>query len=182
MPTEYDAVVLAGGRSRRMRVADKTALSVGGVSLLDRVLQATTRARSVIVVGAERPVARSVTWVQDEPSGGGPAAAVGTALPVVSAEIVVLLAADLPFVTTAHIEQLAEAVTDDGAVYVDAGGAEQWLCSAWRAQTLCGLPLTAGGSLRHALGSLAFERLADALVAIDCDTPEDLRRAEEMLS
>lgn len=181
VPTEYDAVVLAGGRSRRMGVTDKTALTVGGLSLLDRVLQAAAGASSIVVVGSERPASRPVTWVLEEPPGGGPAAAAAAALPELSAGVVVLLAADLPFVTLAHVERLVAAVTDDGAVYVDTTGAEQWLCSAWRTETLRSLPLAPGTSLRLVLAPLAFNRLRDPAPAVDCDTPEDLHRAEEML-
>jgi molybdopterin-guanine dinucleotide biosynthesis protein A len=182
VPTAYDAVVLAGGRSRRMRVSDKTALTVGGVSLLDRVLQAAINAASVVVVGPERSVGRDVTWVLEERPGGGPAAAVAAALPAVSAVVVVLLAADLPLLSAAHVDRLVESVGGDGAVYVDADGAEQWLCSAWRTATLRSLPLVAGDSLRRALAPLDFNRLTDTAAAVDCDTPDDLHRAEEMLT
>ena len=178
----YDAVVLAGGRSRRMRVADKTLLPVGGVNLLDRVLAATVHAASVVVVGPSRPVEPAVSWVREDPPGGGPAAAVAAALPSLTADSVVLLAADLPFVTPAHLDRLVESVRGDGAVYVDAAGAEQWLCSAWRVAALRELSLLPDTSLRRALSGRSFARLSDPVVAIDCDTPEDLHRAEEMLT
>ena len=178
----YDAVVLAGGRSRRMQVADKTALAVGGLSLLDRVLLATDRAATVIVVGPEREVAKSVRWVREDPPGGGPAVAVAAALDVATSDVVVLLAADVPFVTVAHIDRLVAAVVADGAVYVDDAGAEQWLCSAWRTEALRAVELAADGSLRRALSSLSFVTLTDVMVAIDCDTPADLRHAEELLA
>jgi molybdopterin-guanine dinucleotide biosynthesis protein A len=178
----YDAVVLAGGRSRRMHVADKTALAVGGVPLLDRVLAATSGADSVVVVGSSRPVARDVTWVREDPPGGGPAAAVTAALDVVSADVVVLLAGDLPLLTTEDVDRLATAVVADGAVFVDDAGVEQWLCSAWRASSLRAARLEAGGSLRGALAPLTFVRLPAAEAVLDCDTPDDVRRAEEMLT
>jgi molybdenum cofactor guanylyltransferase len=165
-----------------MHVPDKTALALGGVSLLDRVLGATTNAASVVVVGPQRPVARSVTWVYEEPPGGGPAAGVAAALDAVSAEIVVLLAADLPLLSVGDVDRLVEGVADDGAVYVDDGGVEQWLCSAWRTSTLGTAGLAADGSLRRALGALRFSRLTAAAAVMDCDTPDDLRRAEEMLT
>lgn len=164
-----------------MGVADKTMLNVGGVSLLDRVLSAAQHAATTVVVGPERPVARPVTWVTDEPPGGGPAVAVASALGAVTADIVVLVAADLPFVTTEHLDRLAGSVTDAGAVFVDAAGAEQWLCSAWRVAALRDASLEVGGSLRRPLASLTFARLCDETAAIDCDTPDDLRRAEELL-
>ena len=42
----YDAVVLAGGASRRMGGGDKTALAVGGLSLLERALEAAAGCRA----------------------------------------------------------------------------------------------------------------------------------------
>ena len=182
-PARYDAVVLAGGWSRRMHVADKTVLTVGGLSLLERVLLAAEHAETVVVVGPERDVgAANVTWVLEDPPGAGPAAAVAAALDVVANDVVVLLAADVPFVTAARIDRLVAAVVDDGAVYVDGGGAEQWLCSAWRTEALRAAELVADGSLRRALSSLSFATLTDDSVAVDCDTPADLRRAEELLA
>ena len=165
-----------------MRVPDKTALPVGGIALLDRVLSAAEHARSVVVVGPERPVGRTVTWIVDEPADGGPAAAVAAGLDALTADVVVLLAADLPLVTTAHLDRLVAAVTDDGAVFIDGDGVEQWLCSAWRVTALRGVSLEVGGSLRGALLSLTYARLSDEAAAIDCDTPDDLRRAEELLT
>jgi len=179
----YDAVVLAGGRSRRLQVADKTALTIGGLSLLDRVLHATARADDVIVVGPPRDVEHpQLTWLREDPPGGGPAAAVAAALRAVMSDYLVLLAADLPLVRSEHLERLVDAVAEDGAVYVDADGNEQWLCSAWRKSALRGAGLTADASLRAALTPLSFTAIADDMVAIDCDTPDDLRRAEELLS
>jgi molybdopterin-guanine dinucleotide biosynthesis protein A len=165
-----------------MQVPDKTTLAVGGISLLDRVLAATDHAHSIVVAGPERPVARPVTWVHDEPADGGPAAAVAAALDAITADIVVLLAADLPLVTSGHLDRLVAEVADDGAVFVDAAGAEQWLCSAWRARALREASLEIGGSLHRALSSLTFARLSDQAAAFDCDTPDDLRRAEELLT
>jgi molybdopterin-guanine dinucleotide biosynthesis protein A len=165
-----------------MRVPDKTAVAVGGVPLLDRVLAATAGAASVVVVGRSRPAVRAVTWVQEDPPGGGPAAAVAAALEVVSSQIVVVLAGDLPLLAVADVERLAAAVVDDGAVYMDGDGAEQWLCSAWRADALRAAGLEAGGSLRGALAPLTFARLAAGSAVLDCDTPDDVRRAEEMLT
>jgi len=178
----YDVVVLAGGTSRRMNVADKTALTVGGVSLLERVLLAAGHARSIVVVGPRRPVARPVTWVADPVPDAGPAAALAAALDHLRTDTAVVLAADLPLVTAAHVDRLVDALDDDGAVYVDTEGAEQWLCSAWRVGALRSAGLGVDGSLRRALGSLSYSRLADAAAAVDCDTPDDLRRAEEMLT
>jgi CTP:molybdopterin cytidylyltransferase MocA len=68
-------------------------------------------------------------------------------------------------------------------VPVDADGMPQWLCSAWPTALLRDVDWATAGSLRAGLGALAFEALTvetDAGAAwLDCDTPDDLRRARE---
>jgi molybdopterin-guanine dinucleotide biosynthesis protein A len=184
-PPSFDAVVLAGGRSRRMGGGDKTRADVGGASLLDRVLEALAEARRVVVVGEERPVARAVEWALEQPPGGGPGAGLVAGLALVTADVVVVCAADLPFLTADAVRRLVRAVADAGAVAVDAGGREQWLCSAWRTDVLVGGAWAgAGGSVRGVMSTLPFTRVsfdADAVAPwLDCDTPEDLRRAREL--
>ena len=164
-----------------MGVADKTRLIVSGTPLLDRALRAVAGADRVVVVGESRVTATDVTWVREEPAGGGPAAAIAAGLARVTADVVVLLAGDMPLITSADVARIVEAVSDDGAVYVDDAGQEQWLCSAWRTTSLRNAPFAAGASLHEALCDFAFARLPAPAVVVDCDTPEDLVRAEELL-
>src|SRR3954451_21606618 len=89
----YDAVVLAGGSGRRLGGVDKPALRVGSTSLLDRVLGAVPDASSVVVVGPSRATSRPVTWVREDPPGGGPVAALAAGLPLMTAPFVAVLAA-----------------------------------------------------------------------------------------
>jgi len=178
---QYDAVVLAGGRSRRMKVADKTRLRIGNASLLDRVLVAVSGAGRCIVVGEPREVVADVVWTREEPPGAGPAAAVLAALDHVAADVVVLVAGDMPLLEPADVERLVGGVAGDGAVYVDADGYEQWLCSAWRAEALRNAGLVGGGSMRSALAGLDATKIPAPASVLDCDTPDDLTQAEEML-
>jgi CTP:molybdopterin cytidylyltransferase MocA len=115
---EYDAVVLAGGGASRMGGADKTALTVDGVPLLDRVLSAVADARTLIVVGEPRPTRLEVTWTREEPTGTGPAAATRAGMALVHSDRVVLLAADLPFLSCDAVARLLAAVGESGAVLV----------------------------------------------------------------
>jgi molybdopterin-guanine dinucleotide biosynthesis protein A len=171
----YDAIVLAGGRSRRMGGADKTRLQVDGVSLLDRVLGAVAVAERTVVVGPERPTSRPVEWTLEPVVGAGPVAALRAGIELVSADTVVLLAADLPHLTPSLVGLLA----DEAPAVLMGGGRAQWLCSAW-----------ATGVLRTALSRADTDRLGEVLGAMehaqvtfdddswmDCDTPEDLERA-----
>src|SRR4051794_27690959 len=72
---EFDAIVGAGGRGTRLGGVDKASLDVAGRSLLERVLDAVAAARTVVVVGDERPTGRPVRWTREQPAYGGPVAA-----------------------------------------------------------------------------------------------------------
>src|SRR5690606_32303891 len=76
----HDALVLAGGAGRRLGGASKPEVLIGGVSLLDRVLEATARARRVVVVGPSRLARPGVPTVMEEPPGGGPVAGIDAGL------------------------------------------------------------------------------------------------------
>jgi len=97
----WDAIVLAGASSRRLGGADKPALLVGGMSLLERQVLAARRggARRVVVVGPRRAQLRDVAceWVEESPPGSGPAAALATGVRALDESLpVVVLAADQP--------------------------------------------------------------------------------------
>jgi molybdopterin-guanine dinucleotide biosynthesis protein A len=196
MDEAYDAVVLAGGAARRLGGGtDKPALTVGGLPLLDRVLAGCAGARGVVVVGPERATVLPVRWVREQPPGGGPVAAVAAALPQVTAGVLLLLAADLPFFSASVAEALVAALAEepggepavDAAVLVDADGRDQPLAAAYRAvplrAALTALVAAHGGDpaglpLRRLVGGLATRRLPDRTgAALDCDTWDDLARA-----
>lgn len=182
----YDAVVLAGGTSRRMGGGDKTRLMLNGVALLERALDAVSGAQRVIVVGPSRPLTREVRWTQEQPAGAGPAAALVAGLAEVTAPLVVLLAADLPFVTGATVQRLLASADPAGAVLVDREGSPQWLLGAWPTMKLrAAFPgEQAGQSLRRGLEPLDPVRLAPAADLpewLDCDRPDDLAAAKELL-
>jgi len=182
----YDGLVLAGGAGRRLGGADKPALTVGGVPLLERALAALARAERVVVVGPPRVVGRAVTWVREEPPGGGPVAALAAGLPAVAAEVVVLLAGDLPFVTVPAVQGLLSAVGDgDGAWAVDHAGVDQPLLSAWRTAALrAALPdRPQRQRLRDVLAPLRAARVVlpgEPAPWRDCDTPEALAVARRL--
>ncbi|MGF1427971.1 molybdenum cofactor guanylyltransferase [Kitasatospora sp. LaBMicrA B282] len=188
----YDAIVLAGGAARRLGGVDKPRLTVGGRSLLDRVLAACAGAGRTVVVGPAPadPPAGGPRWTREQPPGGGPVAAVAAALadPEPGAAVVLLLAADLPFLDARTVRRLVAAVAASGerevdaAVLVDAEGREQPLAAAYRTaalrSALARLGEPAGKPLRALTGTLRTTRLADPdAVAVDCDTWDDLERA-----
>lgn len=185
--TAFDVIVPAGGAASRLGGADKPGLDVGGRTLLDRVLAACADARTTVVVGPVRTVARTVHWTREEPPGGGPVAAVAAGLAAVTADRVLLLAADLPFLDDRTVHRLLAALDDAGAeaaVLVDADGRDQPLAGAYRTAalraSLAALGSPDGRPLRRLTGPLHTVRLADAeAVALDCDTWEELARARD---
>ena len=106
VPPVFDAVVLAGGAAERLGRADKPGVRVGGRTLLDRVLAACADAAVTVVVGARRPTARPVVWAREEPPGGGPLAALHAGLRHTTADRVVVLSADLPFLDANAVHRL----------------------------------------------------------------------------
>ncbi|NNJ02885.1 NTP transferase domain-containing protein [Streptomyces sp. PKU-MA01144] len=183
---DYDAIVLAGGGARRLGGADKPGVTVGGRTLLDRVLTASRGAHRTIVVGARRPTARPVTWTRETPPGGGPLAALRAGLRRCGAPVVVVLSADLPFLDDVAVHRLLDALHSggqEGALLVDADGRDQPLVAAYRTEPLHReLALIAaehgglsGLPLRLLTGELDLCRVAaEPLTAYDCDTWEDI--------
>lgn len=196
--TEFAAIVLAGGRGRRLGGLDKPGRAVAGRPMIERVLDAVSGAAPRVVVGP--PIAGlppDVVLTREIPPGGGPVAATaaGLALLMASADQVALLAADLPVLTPRSIRALRAALTGgsaDGACYVDEAGRLQMLCGVWRAPALRralaqlaaerGATLT-GASMRAMTAGLAVAAVPWAGRGLppwfDCDTDDDLRRADE---
>jgi molybdopterin-guanine dinucleotide biosynthesis protein A len=197
----YAAIVLAGGAGSRLGGVAKPAVTVGGVPMIDRVLAAVRAAGRAVVVGPSALASPTHTrTVQESPPGGGPVAAVGAAFDALRgelADVVAIVAADLPLLTADAIRQLVETVEHgrvDGATYIDAEGHRQWLCGAWRtavvAERLAVIGELRGGDLAGAALRDLFGPLAVAEVGndgepppwFDCDTDDDIRRAEEWLT
>lgn len=188
----FDAVVLAGGRGTRLGGTDKPGLIVGGQTLLSAVVSAVTSAGAdrIVVVGPERMGAGGrVRYAPEDPPGRGPVAALACGLEQVSAPVIVLLAADLPFLRPAHVTRLVTALAAQqapGVVLLDDSARLQWLVSGWLAAGLRGaLDRYQGSSLGGLLGPLDPVLLPDETAAgeppawLDCDTAGDLRRARE---
>ncbi len=186
------AVVVAGGAARRMGGIDKLALEAGGSTLLDRVLRVVRPlCRPLVVVGPPRATAvDGLTTVQEHPPGGGPLPAVMVGLRAVGdAELVFVLAGDLPMVTTTDLARLLAAIEQDpkleAAAARDERGAPNPLLAVYRSATL--RSATSRGPLH---GGPAARLLPRALRVVDLgghatlnvNRPSDLRRAEALLA
>jgi molybdenum cofactor guanylyltransferase len=186
----YDGVVLAGGEGRRLGGVVKPAITVGGRQLLDVAVDAVAGAHATVVVGARLPTSRAVTWIREEPAGGGPVAGLSAALAVLHSPYTVVLAADLPFITAAAVDQLVAAGRAAVAVIaVDEDGHDQPLIGCYDTDALrAAMPAEPhGASMRSLLSELATRgdviRLdlgGEPPVSWDCDTAADLTRAQEL--
>ncbi|MFJ5191820.1 NTP transferase domain-containing protein [Streptomyces sp. NPDC088394] len=187
--TAYDAIVLAGGAAKRLGGADKPGIRVGGRALLDRVLAACADASTTVVVGGRRSTVRPVVWTHEEPRGGGPLAALDAGLRRTTAERVLVLSADLPFLGAETVATLLAAAGQgqrDGALCTDQEGRDQPLVAVYRAEPLrrelALLAIEHGGlsglPLRLLTPELDLARVAaDPLASFDCDTWEDIASA-----
>ena len=180
----WDAIVLAGGRSRRLGGIDKTSLLFDGASLLGRALDAVAGARRIVVVGPAHLrslLPQEVELVSEHPRFSGPAAATATGLRALgtAAERIAVIAADLPHVAEALSELFAIgrlAGCADGVVAADVGGRVQPLLAIYSSPALARAVEAAGdltnASMRSLTGRMVLCRvhLADDLCA-DIDTP-----------
>ncbi|GAB2462804.1 molybdenum cofactor guanylyltransferase [Jatrophihabitans fulvus] len=182
MEPGFDAIVLAGGRGRRLGGADKPGLDVGGTPLLARVVEAARGAHTVVVVGPERSLDLDVRWCREEPPGSGPVAALAAALPLTTAPRLTVLAADLPWIAPAVPLLLAAVPAGGRASLIDADGRENRLASAWERaaleDALARLPTTRDASMRSLADGVPLTPVPDTGGwGDDCDTWDDVARA-----
>ena len=148
----YDALVLAGGRARRLGGVSKPDVVVAGRRLLAHVLGAVDGpdVRRVVVVGPDTlAVPSGVTRTLEDPPDGGPVAGIAAGLAALQdgtePEWVLVLACDVPRVAGAVPLLVAAASPDttdpswrprDGVVLVDDEGRDQPLVGLYRRAAL----------------------------------------------
>jgi len=176
-----DALILAGGRSSRLGGVPKSQLSVAGVSLLSRTVNAVAHAavRQTVIVGDEQMDA--VVGIREDPAFAGPVAAIAAGLRALpgDADAVLILACDMPEIGAALPSLLAD-FAGDGAIAVDRGRRQQ-LAVVVRTSALesavAMLPTVLDASMRELMSRL---HLAEVCVpegsTDDIDTWEDAER------
>ncbi|WP_448712459.1 molybdenum cofactor guanylyltransferase [Microbacterium profundi] len=189
------AILLVGGRSRRMGGGIKPLLEVGGNTLFARSIAALTDAgcAPLTVVGPVLDAAVPVRWVREDPPFSGPVAGIEAALAGESSasdgaptepEWTLLLAGDLPRVGPIVSRLVASAASASGvdAHVFTADGHPQWLAGIYRTTALRAALAAftgeyAGASCRALLGGLAISWIPDEDgITADIDTPADLAR------
>ncbi len=157
----YDALVLAGGRARRLGGVSKPDVVVAGRRLLAHVLGAVDGpgVRRIVVVGPDTlAVPSGVTRTLEDPPDGGPVAGIAAGLAALQdgtePEWVLVLACDVPWVAGAVPLLVAAASPDttdaswrpcDGVVLVDDEGRDQPLVGLYRRAALDAAVARLGG-------------------------------------
>lgn len=173
----YDAIVLAGGRSSRAR-SDKLRWTRERRTLLEHALDAVADAEQIVVVGPmpSGTYPANITYRREDPPFGGPVAGIAAGLPVVTAELTVILAGDLPSAAPAVPALLAHLAPGlDGVALVDDQGVRQPLLAAYRTAWLRGRVRSAasGASVRSLLVGATIGQVADRWgAAQDVDTEQ----------
>jgi molybdopterin-guanine dinucleotide biosynthesis protein A len=84
---EFDAIILAGGRSSRLGGVPKAGLTYDGATLLTRSLRAAAAAGRIVVVGPDPgDLADGILTCREEPPFAGPAAAIAAGLSALAAD------------------------------------------------------------------------------------------------
>ena len=186
-PAAYSAVVLAGGKSRRMGV-DKASVLVGGRRLLDRVLSVLTGLfDDVVVVGRSEWSADlgSVCSVADETPGLGPLGGLYTGLGVIDRERALVVGCDMPFITGEVLQELLSRDGESEATVARMAGRAQPLLAVYdrRIRPVVGRLLASEDrSLMNLLRTISVEYV-DLAVGDACfsvNTPQELRQAKQL--
>ncbi len=190
----FSVAILAGGRGRRLGGRSKASLDVGGRSILARQLSVAREITPHILVvtaddsdiqGADVPI------VRDHFSGAGALGGLYTALKESPADQTVVVAADMPFLTSAFLLSLATLGTLAQAVVPRNARGLHPLCASYRRDAADHLAacIKAGAlGVTDAIRGLdvremTIDELApydpDGLLLLNVNTPEDYERARE---
>jgi len=175
----FSAVLLAGGRSSRMGL-DKSGLAWDGVTLLAH------QARTLRLVGAQQLwLSGRRALVTDSESGAGPAAALADAWRETHAQVLLVLAVDLPRMPVDYLRELAlGALQQERSVVPMLGGRYEPLAAAWHRSCVPEFFGAAGRSLQSICSILAAGDLltvrqvsdGEAQLFENVNTPSDYER------
>jgi molybdopterin-guanine dinucleotide biosynthesis protein A len=180
---EFDAVVLAGGRSSRLGGVPKQALVYDGATLLQRTLDAAAGAQTVVVVGPDPgPLPAGVITCREEPPFAGPASAIGAGLAALRETAgprpawILLLACDMPNVGQAVDALRGARGPGDGVMAVSADGRRQPLAGFYSTAALerSVRDLIARGALMNGSVSALLATLDVQLVTVPAGSTDDV--------
>lgn len=189
------AIVLCGGRGRRLGWCEKPLLRLGGAPLVAHVIDrlspqtaATVLACSSTAPASARRAYRQFGWpvVEDVAPNEGPLAGFAAALPAAQTPWTLLAAADTPFLPTDLVARMTPLCQQHGAVAASAGGQRQnlsILLAERQAAALAAFFASGGRAAKHWLDAERVPTVAfDADAFWNVNTPADLARARQRLA
>jgi molybdopterin-guanine dinucleotide biosynthesis protein A len=188
----WSAAILAGGRARRLGGQDKSALIVDGRRFIDRQREALQPLTDRIVLIGYRGAHPAPFPVEhDRWPDTGPLGGLATALLTATTDRVLVLACDLPYVTTQFLAFLADVDPGATAVIPICDGRWQPLCAVYArraADTLVAALARGDRAVAPAVSQLRprligrdewapFDRSGHLLANVN--TPDDLARIRQ---
>ncbi len=191
-----DAVILAGGRSRRLG-ADKALLPFGGEPLLRIIVDRVSRVCPRVFVavdsaGRYEQLGLPVELVADVTPGHGPLSGLQVGLRACASQHALFLACDLPFLNTQLLRHMAQLPRSYQALVPRLEGRWHPLHAIYSRSVLPSVDAmlaAGGGSLRDLLARLDVRPIEeeelrpldpDGLALLNLNAPADLRRARAL--
>jgi molybdopterin-guanine dinucleotide biosynthesis protein A len=127
------AAILAGGRASRFGGTDKSALRVGGRTILERQLDELRRLTDdILVVGPRSNDVDGVRVITDRVAQSGPLGGLDAALAAARDDRLALIGCDMPFVTAAFLARLVALSDHADAVVPRTERGYHPLCAVYR--------------------------------------------------
>jgi molybdopterin-guanine dinucleotide biosynthesis protein A len=185
---DFDAIVLAGGRSSRLGGTPKSALMYDGATLLERSIAAAGGARRIVVVGPEpADLPAGILSCREDPPFAGPAAAIAAGLAGLrraraadedDAALVLVLACDMPRAADAvsALREAAAAAAAGSVLASSPDGRLQPLAGFYRTAALQRAvdDAEAAGSLTHGSVFALLARLDVQAVMVPAGSTDDV--------
>lgn len=184
-------LLLAGGQGRRLQ-HEKSRIRVGEVPMIDRVLSRLAPATDEIIVVGGRQAPEGIRLVPDDSPGAGPLAAIHTGISAIRAAQYLVVACDMPFITTGLLRYLLAVSGGCDAVVPVVSGLDQTLCAAYRRACLPAIAraLDAGGKrVTDFFAQVCVCRLTEdeleqfgppEILLFNVNTAEDLAQARQI--
>ncbi len=185
-------MVLAGGAGRRLS-PDKGRHLVGGIPIIDRVLAALTPVVDDIIIVGHGPPPPGLRLLADEQPGAGPLAAIYTGMSAAPADVYLVVAWDMPFLTSDLLRYLLGAGQGFDAAVPVVGGQEQPLCAAYGRSCLAAIGEAVAAGQRRVISffsEVQVRRITEAelkacgapeVLLFNVNTAQELAAAEQMV-
>ena len=190
------AAILAGGRARRLGEIDKSALTIDGETIMERLLGVLASVTPHIFAVGDRygaATAAGLRVVPDAIPDSGPLGGVYTAIVSSPCDRTLVVGCDMPFLTGPFLRYLAERSETLSVMPRTANGYEP-LCAIYARETAAALRERLDRGERQAAHppggvqviEVGAEELAafdpDGLLFVNVNSPHDYARAQRMLA